>query len=343
MGYGKRALEQLCDFYEGRFSSLNENDSPEGIRSTLADADEQGLQRMSDAELTRADLHRDSVGVRDAANLPALFLRLSEKRAARLHWLGVSYGLTSRLHKFWRSSGYAPVYLRQTSNELTGEYSCVMLRELRTEGLAVAANAHWLDAFARDFHRRFGTLLSFAFSDFTALLALSILDAANSGRSDESRALDAVPYTRADLTRDFSPYDLKRLDSYANNLVDYHVVLDLLPTIAQNFFAARFGAGVSLTGVQQCILLGIGLQHKSVDAVDKEFNLPSRQILAMFTKIMRKVSNYFRNLETSAIAAEIDAKASSAQSTAKRSLTDESAWDPTAMSLEDDLADGGQQ
>ncbi|KAJ2179694.1 N-acetyltransferase 10, partial [Coemansia sp. RSA 353] len=238
---------------------------------------------------------------------------------------------------------YAPVYLRQTSNELTGEYSCVMLRELRTEGLAVAANAHWLDAFARDFHRRFGTLLSFAFSDFTALLALSILDAANSGRSDESRALDAVPYTRADLTRDFSPYDLKRLDSYANNLVDYHVVLDLLPTIAQNFFAARFGAGVSLTGVQQCILLGIGLQHKSVDAVDKEFNLPSRQILAMFTKIMRKVSNYFRNLETSAIAAEIDAKASSAQSTAKRSLTDESAWDPTAMSLEDDLADGGQQ
>ncbi|KAJ2172150.1 N-acetyltransferase 10, partial [Coemansia sp. RSA 532] len=124
MGYGKRALEQLCDFYEGRFSSLNENDSPEGIRSTLADADEQGLQRMSDAELTRADLHRDSVGVRDAANLPALFLRLSEKRAARLHWLGVSYGLTSRLHKFWRSSGYAPVYLRQTSNELTGEYSC---------------------------------------------------------------------------------------------------------------------------------------------------------------------------------------------------------------------------
>ncbi|KAJ1856334.1 N-acetyltransferase 10 [Coemansia sp. RSA 720] len=343
MGYGKRALEQLCDFYEGRFSSLNENDSPEGIRSTLADADEQGLQRMSDAELTRADLHRDSVGVRDAANLPALFLRLSEKRAARLHWLGVSYGLTSRLHKFWRSSGYAPVYLRQTSNELTGEYSCVMLRELRTEGLAVAARSHWLDAFARDFHRRFGTLLSFAFSDFTALLALSILDAANSGRSDESRALDAVPYTRADLARDFSPYDLKRLDSYANNLVDYHVVLDLLPTIAQNFFAARFGAGVSLTGVQQCILLGIGLQHKSVDAVDKEFNLPSRQILAMFTKIMRKVSNYFRSLETSAIAAEIDANAANAQSTAKRSLTDESAWDPTAMSLEDDLADGGQQ
>ncbi|KAJ2359321.1 N-acetyltransferase 10 [Coemansia erecta] len=349
MGYGKRALAQLCDFYEGRFSSMSESDAPEP--SSLADADEQGLQRMTDVELSRADLHRDSVGVRDAANLPALFLRLSEKRATRLHWLGVSYGLTARLHKFWRNAGYAPVYLRQTSNELTGEHSCVMLRELSTDGLAVAARAHWLDAFARDFHRRFGTLLSFAFSDFTALLALSILDAANA-KSTETKA---VPYTRADLARDFSPYDLKRLDSYANNLVDYHVVLDLLPTIAHNFFAARFGAGVSLTGVQQCILLGIGMQRKSVDAVDKELKLPSRQILAMFTKIMRKVSNYLRDLETSAIAAEFDkdvkissdSKADEEEKDsnvvgAKRSLTDAASWDPTSVSLEDDLNDAGR-
>ncbi|KAJ2385809.1 N-acetyltransferase 10, partial [Coemansia sp. RSA 2611] len=169
MGYGARALEQLRGFYEGRFCSLSE-DSAEGARASLADTDEHGLQRLADAELATADLHRDVVGVRDAASLPALFLRLGEKRAMRLHWLGVSYGLTASLHKFWRRAGYVPVYLRQTSNELTGEYSCVMLSELASQGLAVATSAHWLDAFARDFHRRFCTLLSYSFSDFTVVL-----------------------------------------------------------------------------------------------------------------------------------------------------------------------------
>lgn len=47
-------------------------------------------------------------------NLPPLLLKLSERRAERLHWLGVSYGLTEQLLKFWKRTNYAPVYLRQT-------------------------------------------------------------------------------------------------------------------------------------------------------------------------------------------------------------------------------------
>ncbi|KAJ2759809.1 N-acetyltransferase 10, partial [Coemansia nantahalensis] len=172
MGYGSRALEQLRGFYEGQFCSLAED-----ATSTL-DGDEHGLRRMTDGELDAANLHADAVRVRDPAQLPPLFLRLSEKRPNRLHWLGVSYGLTSGLHKFWRRAGYAPVYMRQTSNELTGEYTCVMLSELAAEGLAVRASPHWLDAFARDFHRRFRTLLSYSFTDFSVVLAMSILDAA---------------------------------------------------------------------------------------------------------------------------------------------------------------------
>lgn len=35
-------------------------------------------------------------------------------------------------------------------------------------------------------------------------------------------------------------YDLKRLESYKKNLVDYHLILDLLPTLARTFFLRRF-------------------------------------------------------------------------------------------------------
>ncbi|KAJ2578478.1 N-acetyltransferase 10, partial [Coemansia sp. RSA 1836] len=205
MGYGSRALDQLRGFYQGQFFSMHEGeDADDGAAST--GADEHGLQRVSDRELAAADLRRDLVGVRDPASLPALFLRLAEKRPARLHWLGVSYGLTPSLHKFWKRAGYVPVYMRQTSNELTGEYTCVMLNELPSADLAVRAKEQWLAAFARDFHHRFATLLSYSFKDFTVMLAMAILDAANAGP-----AAELPEYARSDLVRDFNGYDLKRL------------------------------------------------------------------------------------------------------------------------------------
>ncbi len=57
-----------------------------------------------------------------------LLHRLSQRPAERLDYLGVSFGLTAPLLKFWKRAGYVPVYLRQTANDLTGEHSCIMLK-----------------------------------------------------------------------------------------------------------------------------------------------------------------------------------------------------------------------
>jgi N-acetyltransferase 10 len=65
-----------------------------------------------------------------------------------------------------------------------------------------------------------------------------------------------------------TPFDLKRLDSYANNMVDYHVILDLLPYVASLYFGKRLGDDVSLSAVQASILLGMGLQRKSIEEVE---------------------------------------------------------------------------
>lgn len=65
-----------------------------------------------------------------------------------------------------------------------------------------------------------------------------------------------------------TPFDLKRLESYANNMLDYHVILDLLPTVANLHFEKRLGAEVRLSAVQSCILLAIGLQRKTIEEVE---------------------------------------------------------------------------
>jgi N-acetyltransferase 10 len=50
-------------------------------------------------------------------------------------------------------------------------------------------------------------------------------------------------------------------------MLDYHVIIDLLPTIAYLYFNRQF-RDVKLSGVQSSILLGIGLQRKSIDDLE---------------------------------------------------------------------------
>jgi len=65
-----------------------------------------------------------------------------------------------------------------------------------------------------------------------------------------------------------SPFDLKRLEAYADNMLDYHVILDLLPTVAILYFAKRLGGEVTMSGVQSSILIALGLQRKTVEEVE---------------------------------------------------------------------------
>lgn len=329
MGYGSRALTLLTDFYEGKFANLSE------LEPTEADS----IVRVTDAELESSTLQSDNVKVRDINSMPPLFSRLSERRPQTLDYLGVSFGLTPSLHKFWKRATFAPVYLRQTANELTGEHSCVMIRTLSNSS-GNTDNA-WLGAYARDFHKRFLSLLSFQFSVFPSVLALSIIESANAGAKLET-SYTIHPLTKSDLDDSFSPFDLKRLDSYANNMLDYHVILDMIPPIAYLHFTSRLKPAVSLTGVQSSILLAIGLQRKVLEDVEKELGLPSSQLLAMFVKIVRKVSSHFRRLLEGAVVETMPQSAPAAEHDAVDG-TKEERFAPLQTNLDDELREGGEE
>ena len=53
--------------------------------------------------------------------------------------------------------------------------------------------------------------------------------------------------------RCFNSYDIKRLEMYAQNLVDYHLVIDLVPQIAKLYFTNQLGDEFSLSLVQSVI------------------------------------------------------------------------------------------
>jgi N-acetyltransferase 10 len=286
MGYGSRALELLVDFYDGKLTGLSESE-PQEV---------EGMRRVTEAELEDTSLLQDNIGVREASEMPALFARLPELKAPLLDYVGVSYGLTQQLHKFWKRAAFVPVYLRQTANDLTGEHTCIMLRSLET----TESDGSWVAAFAKDFQKRFLSLMSYQFRTFPAVTSLSIEESASAGSRLDSD-LAAKPITKAELDALFTPFDLKRLDSYANNMLDYHVILDMLPSIAHLYFSGRLKNSVKLSGVQSALLLAIGLQRKEFSDLEKELNLNSSQLMAMFVKVVRKAATAFRTIVEGAV------------------------------------------
>jgi N-acetyltransferase 10 len=163
----------------------------------------------------------------------------------------------------------------------------------------------------------------------------------------------AIVETRTQVSRSFTPFDLKRLDSYTNNLLDYHVILDLVSTLARHYFLGQYNPtmdsikGVRLSPVQAAIICGVGLQNKSITDLETELGLPSSQILALFGKSIRKCVAYLDaviEVDTTAemaVASEVTV-AGTRVGNMKRDVNDESEWDPTAVGLDEDLEEGGE-
>ncbi|KAJ8795985.1 hypothetical protein J1605_002747 [Eschrichtius robustus] len=344
MGYGSRALQLLQMYYEGRFPCLEEKvlEPSQEIHTVSSEA----VSLLEEVVTPRKDL-------------PPLLLKLNERPAEHLDYLGVSYGLTPRLLKFWKRAGFVPVYLRQTPeaalnapraaalteghavtlptvhcsdfvlhaevaevhNDLTGEHSCIMLKTLMDED--EADQGAWLSAFWKDFRRRFLALLSYQFSTFSPSLALNILQNRNIGKPVQPALC------REELEALFLPYDLKRLEMYSRNMVDYHLIMDMIPAISRMYFLNQLG-DLALSAAQSALLLGIGLQHKSVDQLEKEIELPSGQLMGLFNRIIRKVVKLFN---------EVQEKAIEEQMVAVKAVV----MEPTMKTLSDDLDEAAKE
>lgn len=62
--------------------------------------------------------------------------------------------------------------------------------------------------------------------------------------------------SRGELESVFIPYDLKRLEMYSRNMVDYHLIMDMVPTIARMFFLSQMG-DISLSAAQSVGVRGV--------------------------------------------------------------------------------------
>ncbi len=132
-----------------------------------------------------------------------------------------------------------------------------MLKVLRNQLLDDSVdNSQWLQAFWLDFRRRFVSLLGFQFRKMSPALALAVLHnkavkETHSGKSVYILywlicwCLILLKYfadiSRQELEMQLSQYDLKRLEYYSRNMADYHLIMDLLPTVSKVYCLGSMG------------------------------------------------------------------------------------------------------
>lgn len=282
MGYGKRALQLLMNYYEGKFTSLNEDDT---------------LEENSEVEDEETNEDTDLLNevIKPRKKIPTLLKRLTERKPEALDYIGTSYGLTQELLKFWKSQKFVPVYLSQKENSLTGENSCIMISSLNSSDKV--ENKNWLQEYYIDFRRRILKLFPKSFQKYKTALALSLLD-------NKNVSIPSKEISSSELSNFLTPHDVQRLESYIRNQIEYRLILDLTTDLSSLFFQNRL-PNAQIDAFQKAILLGIGTLNKNLDQLSAEFNMPSSQILAKFHDTLKKITRNLLNIMQQSIESEM--------------------------------------
>ncbi|XP_036318719.1 RNA cytidine acetyltransferase [Rhagoletis pomonella] len=273
MGYGKRAIKLLRDYYQGKFTDISENPQSGDNANGIEEVEEEQIGLLKEQ-------------IRPRRKIPTLLKRLNERTPEHIDYLGTSYGLTQELLKFWKNLGFVPVYVSQKANDLTGEHTCIMLHALDKSGAESQEKkcAEWLSLYFNDFRRRIIKLLSKTFREFPTSLGLSIID--NKRAKIEQKGLD-----KHILDVYFLPHDIERLEAYSRNQIEYRLVLDLVGDISYLYFQGKMQE-LQIDTLQKAILLAIGIQGKTVDTIAAELNMPGNQILAKFYDLLKKTTKF---------------------------------------------------
>ena len=94
-----------------------------------------------------------------------------------------------------------------------------------------------------------------------------------------------------------TPYDLKRLEQYGNNMADYHLIIDLMPNLAKIYFLYDVEGmdRCHLSALQQAILVGIGLQCKTADSLATELGKLTNKFLTFINLILKHKNRLTNN------------------------------------------------
>eukprot|EP00434_Breviolum_minutum_P019918 symbB.v1.2.017573.t1/scaffold1369.1/size123032/6 len=175
-----------------------------------------------------------------------LHVRSLADTSASFDWLGVSFGLTPQLFRFWSRAGYRPVVMSNTPNDQTGEMSIKML--LPVSAALERALPAITPLFGTSFYRRLAT----CFRELDPSLVVEILSSspARSGSIWQASPLEASRLENLATAR-------KPVEEVARNY-------DMFNCLASAYFFG-FLEGLHFSKSEEAALCAVGAQMLSLE------------------------------------------------------------------------------
>mmetsp|Transcript_10053 Transcript_10053/g.23516 ORF Transcript_10053/g.23516 Transcript_10053/m.23516 type:complete len:518 (-) Transcript_10053:1880-3433(-) len=214
--------------------------------------------------------------------IPAILSCIKDKTIPSLDYIGVSFRLSLPLLCFWKKNGFSMFLIRTIRLALSNEQTVIMIKEVCKKK---PRYQNWYQTYQCEFFKKFVNLLGSEFREMPTITAFNIIETKLSDFS--------VSNQKHNLRKFFSSYDFQRLFFFKTfSSLELNFILDLFPLFGKLFFWGFFPKNF-FSSVETILLVGIGLQLKTIETIKKEINIKSENIFKIFFLILEKIQNLF--------------------------------------------------
>ncbi len=184
-----------------------------------------------------------------------------------LDWIGVSFGATEKLVKFWKKFGFKVVQIRPIKTPETSEWNVVLIKPLSDQAKVVVEQA------SSDFFFQFVHLLKQSLFDLKPELALLIIQSCIS---------------TSDYTTRISKSGYYRLRKYIEGNINFLLVVDVLYELTITYFAKPLD--IKLSTSQKLLLISRILQGRTWGQTLGKTGLHWKEANGLLVKAIRKIA-----------------------------------------------------
>ena len=184
-------------------------------------------------------------------------------------WIGVSFGATSKLIKFWRKLGFVALHVRPIRTAQTGEWNIVFVKPNSINASELVNQA------SRDFFLQFIHLLKQSLFELKPEICLEIIRSMVNIPNYEMRITDSGLY---------------RLRKYIEGNLNFLLVVDVLYEIVIAYFAIPMK--IQLSPGQEKLLIARILQGRTWGQTLGKTGLTWKEANALLKKSIEKIVNH---------------------------------------------------
>ncbi|MFX0184611.1 MAG: GNAT family N-acetyltransferase [Candidatus Hodarchaeota archaeon] len=170
-----------------------------------------------------------------------LAIELIIQKYAFHDWVGVSFGTTIKLMKFWRKFGFKSVHIRPIKTPETGEWNIVIIRPISHSAISIVNNA------SSDFLLQFLALLKQSLHSMKPELVVQIL-----------RSCVSIPDHELQVTSSGKI----RLSNYLKGNLNFLLAVDVMYELVMKYFVSQ-PPDVKLSPSQESLIIARILQGRT--------------------------------------------------------------------------------